>query len=454
MTTIGLPHKHVFFFLLLALLLIAGKKMCTIYKEVLAEQNDKTNVHNVTEIYARHGQPKHEMQREFNISHTYRNPEIIASNCSLTVVIIEPKLTEKSLWVLESAAANIYPMHRTCFVIKTSICKVKRELQEKYKATRNITDQFAFEQVAYSIKEMSSVHTKFLEAINSGRVRMNVLDYEHYHLRSCNNFKGITRLFLNHDFWGNKEFLEQDSDFILNVQSDGIICRSFHVNNWIEFAYIGSPWPPKKYICAEMSNAWSRFHDGNVANLSFPPFPTEDEICSKHEFGPVGNGGISMRSRKWMRKATRYCPTIYSGLSEDERQMAPCNGTSNSFEEDMFFATILRGMGAPIPTLFEASLFGTELRTPNELLDIYRVDNGTREEFVAKRWYSPYTEKGPVELYREMQKSNMFTVSLIFHKPWNFKHGIWDTSHVRKYCPYFQYILPEDEKNYTIQSYT
>ena len=104
---------------------------------------------------------------------------------------------------------------------------MKRELQENYKATRNITDQYAFEQVAYSIKEMSSVHPKFLEAINSGRVRMNVLDYEHYHLRSCNNFKGITRLFLNHDFWGNKEFLEQDSDFILNLQSDGIICRSF-----------------------------------------------------------------------------------------------------------------------------------------------------------------------------------------------------------------------------------
>lgn len=64
-------------------------------------------------------------------------------------------------------------MHRTCFVIKTSICKVKRELQENYKATRNITDQYAFEQVAYSIKEMSSVHPKFLEAINSGRVRMS-----------------------------------------------------------------------------------------------------------------------------------------------------------------------------------------------------------------------------------------------------------------------------------------
>ena len=454
MTIVGISDKRVSFFLFVALLLISGKRVRTIYKHVHTQPREKVAYRDKPETRDHHSQPKDEIQRIFNVSHTYTNPEIIAKNCSLTVVIIEPKLSEKSLWVLESAAANIYPMHRTCFVIKTSICKVKRELQEKYKSTRNITDQDAFEQVAYSIKEMGSSHPKFLEAINSGRVRMNVLDYEHYHLKSCNNFKGISRLFLNHDFWGKKEFLEQDSDFILNLQNDGIICRSFSVNNWSEFAYIGAPWPPKKHLCAEMSNAWSRFHSGNVANLSFPPFPTEEEICTKHEFGPVGNGGISMRSRQWMRKAVRYCPTMYSGLSDVERKMAPCNGTSNGFEEDMFFATILRGMGAPLPTLFEASLFGTELRTPNELLDIYRIDNGTLEELVAKRWYSPYTEKGPVELYREMQTSILFTVSLTFHKPWNFKHGIWDTSHVRKYCPYFQYILPEDEKNNTIQSYT
>ncbi|GFH55142.1 predicted protein [Chaetoceros tenuissimus] len=365
--------------------------------------------------------------------------------------MIEPKLTEQSLWVLESAAANVYPLHRTCFVIKTSICKVKQELQENSNITKSITDQYAFEQVAYSIKESSIAHPKFLEAINSGRVRMNVLDYEHYDLKSCDNFEGISKLFLNHDFWGNKEYLEQDSDFILNLQNDGIICRPFYVDNWREFAYVGAPWPPKTYLRNEMPDSWSRFHDGNVANISFPLFPTEDEIRTKHEFGPVGNGGISMRSRQWMRKATRYCPTIYSGLSEDERKVAPCKGNlDNGFLEDMFFATILRGMGAPLPTLFEASLFGTELRTPNEFLDVYRnIDNGTQEEFTAKRWYSPYTEIGPVELYREMQESNMFTVSLTFHKPWIFRHGVWETPHTRKYCPYFQYILPEKEKNYT-----
>jgi len=390
-----------------------------------------------------------------SISSVYTNPYIVENNCSITIVMIEPHIEEVSLWALESAADYVYPKESTCFLLQTSICAQKKviEIEEKNRdgESEELSDEEAFEIVASSIT--SNAKPNFLKAINEGRVRMTVVDTEKYALTSCNNFKSVNRVWLNFDYWGETEFIEQDSDLILAMQKDGIICHFLHVDKWKEFAWVGAPWPTSRgnmkwHMCSSMPQAWKAFHNNKVDDLPFPPFPTEDEICSNNEVGPFGNGGISLRSRSWLRKAIRYCPLRVSGFSEEDMKATPCN-TSNwdGYNEDQLFSTILRGMGAPLPSLGEASLFGTELRTPNAMMEYYKIDMETQEKMVKKRWWSPPNEKGPIELYREMLNvTKEPIISLSMHKVWGLYKGIWNTPHMQKYCPYLQQILPEQEK--------
>jgi len=126
-----------------------------------------------------------------------------------------------------------------------------------------------------------------------------------------------------------------------------------------------------------------KFHSHRIDNLlNFPPFPTEDEICSDNKVGPFGNGGMSIHSRLWMKKAIQYCPSyLRSGFSEEEVTSSPCWLDVLEGSEDFYFAMILKGMGAPLPTVYEASLFSSEMRVPENFVHQYILTNIELEQF-------------------------------------------------------------------------
>jgi hypothetical protein len=200
---------------------------------------------------------------------------------------------------------------------------------------------------------------------------------------------------------------------------------------------------------------WKKFHNASGSRsdpIVIPPFPTADELCSDTRHGPQGNGGLSLRSRHWMRRAIRYCPTVvfhHSGLSQEEFNSTTCKATE-IIAEDLYFWTVLKGLGAPLPTSFEAALFAQEMRSVRDVViqsDLER-NQSWMEEMVSKRWYS-HDDPSGLTLYRRMQahQKNMTgtadaTVSIGVHKPWN--EGLRkriNERYLNEECPYMRKMV-------------
>lgn len=155
---------------------------------------------------------------------------------------------------------------------------------------------------------------------------------------------------------------------------------------------------------------------------------------------------MSLRSRSWLRKAIQYCPTstfANSGLTRQQFDTAPCRATRIA-AEDIYFVTILRGIGAPLPSNLEAALFSLELRTPPMIAEQYHLNDTFLENMVQKRWYSPNDPSG-MEYYRTMMghQHNLSQgmidrlVPIGIHKPWNkyVSKRITET-YLNEQCPY------------------
>lgn len=388
----------------------------------------------------------------FTITQRYQNPNILKQSCSVTVLLVDPDLGEDVHWALESVVANIHPLDNTCFLLQTSICMLQKRQHT------NATDV-----ELYRIKADRVIHMAqpgFRNMIQRGNVRMTILDSQRYDLRSCLNFFNPSFLFENYQYWGPDEFDVQDSDLVLMVQGDAVLCHALHVDKWRDVAWVGAPWRATKgkmdwHFCSSQVRNWYKFHDphffrnsshtggsstsGAAATSSssssmspsfyVPPYPTENEICSDTRYGPQGNGGLSLRSRSWLQKAIQYCPTDvfeHSGLSWEEFNSSSCKG-NNVHAEDLYFVTVLRGIGAPLPTTFEAALFAQEMRSPTDILKHYnlQMNRSFVEEMVQKRWYTQDDPSG-MTLFRQMEElqktlpGNVDSIVAIgLHKPWN-----------------------------------
>eukprot|EP01083_Nonionella_stella_P102713 292387_1 len=98
----------------------------------------------------------------------------------------------------------------------------------------------------------------------------------------------------------------------------------------------------------------------------------------------MGNGGLSLRSRKAIRKAIQDCPSReWSGLhlSSTEEQnenenSSSCSIHGTNINEDVYFGTVLRATGALLPTALEAALFSVEIVWPEESISMYHNGNG------------------------------------------------------------------------------
>jgi hypothetical protein len=99
----------------------------------------------------------------------------------------------------------------------------------------------------------------------------------------------------------------------------------------------------------------------------FPP------VCEGGR-GPLGSGGFSLRSRKWMIRAIETCPHMTNSGMEVEGQPLSCK-VFEKVNEDFYFGTILRALGAPLPLAYTASLFSTEMLWPGTFAFFFWLDD-------------------------------------------------------------------------------
>jgi len=195
---------------------------------------------------------------------------------------------------------------------------------------------------------------------------------------------------------------------------------------------------------------WTKQHEAekrsdHVDRIPTPPFDLLEmdfpQICHGG-IGPVGNGGLSLRSRRWLIKAISTCPHIKrSGINVEQMSLA-CK-VIDDVNEDFYFGTVLQGIRAPLPTAFEAALFSTEMLWPEEVLDLYgEMTEDERELLVSERW-----GESKLPRYVEMQGGG-FTVPLGMHKPWWYKsNDVLLGDHIEYNCPFLRYVFnPENSK--------
>jgi len=297
---------------------------------------------------------------QIQISNTYTSSDILERGCDLTVVLMDPRIPsmsfQDSVWyTLESVAA--YAPY-ACVLLQTASCSVENEL---IKQGESVTQ----EQISMEISNRIYKHSLplFRQMMLRGQVRYTILNHTKYQLTACDNFLNPSKALMNVNYWGSDEFIPKvDSDQILIIQSDAVLCHNFLAKKWTDLAFVGAPWPPTvdhRYnpeppegLCEGMPmryRIWfldsirfqklkkrvlkqngkpdpakqeeihllrGRQQDKNVEEEELQVLDTSriPSVCSNGR-APIGNGGFSLRSRQWMRHAIQTCPQVhYSGV--------------------------------------------------------------------------------------------------------------------------------------------
>lgn len=386
----------------------------------------------------------------------YTSPAIEQLGCAITVVLMEPSITPRTHIALESVAANIRPRNRACFLIQTSVCRMGND------SAANMTNFDKHVELMRQIQSLALPH--FHRMLQDGQVRVTILDSAKYKFRVCDNFYSPARAWLDYRYWGPDEFNDADTDQVLMIQSDVVLCHPFAINKWKSFAWVAPPWPPKRTgeggwcMCRMMPGRWKRDHASDEA----PLFPTEEDICSDRTKSPIGNGGYSLRSRSWVRRAISYCPhPTYSNLPENItiNNQPKCHVSAYADQEDFILTTILRGIGAPFPDAYDAALFGAEMRFPGTYEKQYYNYNDTNSlELIAEnRWFGAdeedddiepaaenITNETALERFQRMRAAEDLESPIVpigLHKPWNYHHWIKTSAYFKVECPYLFEML-------------
>jgi Protein of unknown function (DUF5672) len=432
--------------------------------------------------------------------YSYANPYIQRHGCVMTVLLLDPTLKPAVYFSLESVAANVHPINETCILIQTSLCRIQKMYGlEEDSSSYNTAYKILAESIYNASKPL------FRRLIELGNVRVSIFNHSKYQTASCDDFRVVNTPFLHIDYWSNYYYLDsegskvelhgpdrnfkveetnpttrlsgefvadQDSDFLLVIQDDCVLCHGFDVYSWNHFAFVGAPWHPN-YFCNKFGSHWNQWHlaaNGNASIASIPPYPTD--MCTNPETGPVGNGGLALRSRYWLREVIRYCPAVkYSGLSEQELTDAVCLHKSVTLDsqEDAYFGTILRGFffngkNVSMPTVLEAALFSTEMYYFQDHCVHYpNCSKESEESMIKKLWWSGENTKHDNlrahpshhegwNRYERMKKiwlesgKTQPIISIGYHAMHKFQQNkIKNAYHyIVGECPYLEGILPEE----------
>jgi hypothetical protein len=343
--------------------------------------------------------------------------DVVKTTCSVTFIVMEAKLSYpiyeygpgQSLWFgLESIGA--FAPKDACVVLMTSTCAMKN-----YLGGNNVDETTVHSEIIHNIYEQSL--PLFRRMIESGRVRINFLDQNklrRYHLTSCSEFSSSNNGLLHHQFW-DEEFEERDSDIVVVFEAENsALCYPLLMDHMTKYAYVGSvsPKTSNPFVpdflegpCREMPKSWHswlrpqrKYHlkinhdvdggDGVVENLD----EQNNVMLLREEYpnvcggkrAPFTSGGLSIRSRRWMMNVIATCPHVqYSGLNvNDNDQFFPCK-VFDLVNEGYYFATVLHGLDAPLPSAYVASLFAAEVFWSDQVLDSYPMspeDNSSPSE--------------------------------------------------------------------------
>ena len=275
--------------------------------------------------------------------------------------------------------------------------EIRKACQQK-KTEHNVASQDAVDLAASLIQRRSGPLLK--DYWDRGRVRVSVLNHKTYSLAACDVFVSVNNMLLSSRYWMG-EFMDDDADQVLVIQRDAFLCKPLRLQSWGQFHFVGSPWH-KKWPWMDISfknkdnrtiffrnshqskeqysvDAWREYweqldqlytrHTDHDTDCSTMERQVNNVHCplSPHPVFPktlpsltqwVGNGGLSLRSRKWMIRMIRLCPKKkISHLSEGEMSTT-C--TTMGLQEDMFYSMLLTLTGANIATAEQASLFGVD----------------------------------------------------------------------------------------------
>jgi len=392
--------------------------------------------------------------RNFSSFDVYTSPQILKNGCALTVVITDPRIPlaniTESLWfTLESIAT--YSNTSWCVVLQTSACKLMNNTQN----LKNILPIAVASEAIYS-KAMPA----FRRMMEAGQVRITILNHTKYGLKSCSDFYNPSSAFMNINYWQDEFIQHVDSDMILIMQDDSVLCGALDITLWSDLAYVGALWAPKESplwlvpklgMCNQMKMYWRTW---TARYKKFEPMLSN--LCERG-FGPVGNGGLSLRNKSWMIRAIETCPyTPYSGIPLNKAGVASGCKVTRQINEDVYFATVLNGIHAPMPTAYEASLFTTEMLWAEQADEFYGPYSMTeKENMILKRWGA---HPASLEKYRRMHDINnyvstsssdaLFTKDLLrtipigLHKPWWYHpNHLLQGKQVQKECKFLKYMF-------------
>lgn len=280
------------------------------------------------------------------------------------------------------------------------------------------------------------------------------------------------------------------------MHSRSVLCHDLNVSLWEDLAYVGGVWPklanemfpfPVEGMCKHMENKWKSWTHPQViwekqawenhgikngenlksatraktmVNVKF-----SSEFCSGDGIGPVGSGGLSLRSRKWAIKAIETCPHVKLSSIDLYGKQYPCK-VIDEVKEDVYFSTVLTGMRAPLPSTFEASLFVSEMLWPEEVENqYYNLKLTSRENIEAftsndyrtlsiseKERIVEYRWGGQDQLshYRKMHDSynyvagstQLYTIPIGLNKVWwHQPNEILLGDQVQRECKFLKYVF-------------
>ena len=386
-------------------------------------------------------------QRPKGILLSTYDPSIL--QCSVTVLFLDPRLSDPShgngaaTWfTLESAAA--FMDNSACISLMTTSCAMEKYLQNDHRHGNNEID------VETAVRDMvyASALPLLRGRIHAGRVRLSFIREDHilhkYHLKACHDFGNPTPALLNHNFWED-EFVAADSDSVLLLQDDAVLCRPLDPKRYSEYAFVGAVWPktatlslpyPPEGMCWGMPSLWRLLMLRVKKNISPEEYerlhilPTYPDPCS-HGNAPIGNGGLSWRSRSWMQRAIRTAPhALWSGLHNDTiTSTAAVRVMDDSINEDYYFGTVLRGIGAPLPKAKVAAEFAVESMFPDEVVAMFGTGNDDDHNDDAM----PSSKESDV---------TSATIPVGFHKPWWYhSNEVLLSSTMQQACPFLPFIF-------------
>jgi len=371
--------------------------------------------------FSAHSSYKDKRLFSFTSFANYTSDTVATYGCNLTVALIDPRVPANPynhrVWFMLESIASFAPY--ACIVIHTSACQIIPHTDNMPLTPTKLQQTQSTARAIYH-RSLPN-HRRMMER---GQVRVSILETGNYNIESCDNWDANS-LYTNVNFWKN-EFLDGiDSDMILIVQDDTILCHFFDISLWNGFAYVGAPWDPAKSFdaCDAIRGHWRSYAERCSSLQLDAELPESPGIC-------FGNGGLSLRNKRWTIQVLEECPFPWDT------------------NEDIYFSASFNGFRAPLPTSFEASLFSAETIFPDDLL---RNFNSTLSPFEIDETIRRLG--GSTDIYERMHRNDTYsvtdsnqtfrTIPLFFHKAWEHHDpDILSSEQMKRECKFYQYIDP------------